>query len=337
MKEKKTAKSSGRGKRTALIVLCVILAMLLAVLIFATVYLETIFGRLGRTDDLETLSPDELASALEWETVPEDFSGPIDVEIEQPTGPADKLNAENITNILLIGRDSGRSDAMILASFNKSNKTLTLTSFLRDMYVYIPDRGNDKLNHSYAYGGVELLNDTIAYNFGIEIDGNVVVGFDSFEDVIDAIGGVDVELTWEEIDHLGGQGISLSQDSNGLTHLDGRAALAYSRIRYLDSDFGRTNRQRNVLEAILNKAKSMSIAEMNDMLMELLPIVSTDLSDAEIIGYALELFPMLLDCKVVSQQIPADGTWYNASQGGMAVLIVDFEENRKILHDTLGG
>ena len=334
-------KARGGGKRTALIVLCVVLALLLVVLVSATVYLETLFGRLGRDID-ESLSPEDLASIFQKETVPADFSGPNLDDVTMPSGPVATISQEDTLNILLVGQDDGRSDAMILATFNPKTKTITLTSFLRDMYVTIPGYYDDKLNHSYAYGlvnegsGFRLLNETLAYNFGVQIDGNVGVGFESFQQVIDMLGGVDVDLTEEEAQHMAYQlGADISA-SGGVTHLNGANALRYARIRKLDSDFGRTNRQRTVLEAIFNKVKGMGVTELNDLLMDVLPLVKTDMSNSQIMGYALEVFPLLLDCKMVTQQIPADGTWEGGSANGLSVLFVDFAANRDILHETLG-
>lgn len=339
----KKAKKSGGGKRVALIVLCVVLAILLVVLVSGTVYLEVLFGRLDR-DNNESLSPEDLASIFQRETMPADFTGPVldREDVTMPSGPVNAISQEDTVNILLVGQDDGRSDAMILATFNPTKKTITLTSFLRDMYVTIPDYRDDKLNHSYAYGladegsGFRLLNETLAYNFGVQIDGNVGVGFEAFQNVIDMVGGVDIDLTQEEARHLAyDRGMDISPDG-GVTHLNGTVTLEYARIRKLDSDFGRTSRQRTVLEAIFNKVKGMSVTELNSLLMDVLPLVKTDMSNSQIMGYALEIFPLLLDCKMDTQQIPADDTWELGWVDEMSVIFVDFEANRDFLHETLG-
>lgn len=337
-----------KTKRTALIVLCSVLALILAVLIMAVIYVEVLFGRLNRPGASGALESIDL-STRPTDTIPADFTGPIynDGDIDMLTGPADLIGGDHILNILLIGDDARtgqepqRSDAMILCSFNTQTKTLTMTSFLRDMYVTIPGYWDDKLNHSYRYGGLygdgafELLNATLQYNFGVQIDGNVEVNFEGFVDVVDLVGGVDIDLTAAEARYINNAcGSALA---GGVNHLNGELALTYARIRYLDSDFGRTNRQRNVLTALVDKAKTLSLTEMNSLLMKLLPLITTDMTNAEITSSALELFPMLKDVQIVTQQIPAEGTYQFAMVNSMSVILVDFEANRQLLKETIGG
>ena len=158
-------------------------------------------------------------------------------------------------HFLLVGRDAhgpgenGRSDSMILCSVDTGAKRVTLISFLRDIYLRIPGHGSNRLNAAYSWGGAELLKQTLQENFGVTADVTLEIDFEGFQNVIDQLGGVDIDLTDEEADHLNnGHGWSLHA---GVNHLDGQQALAYSRIRYLDSDFYRTERQRNVLTALL--------------------------------------------------------------------------------------
>lgn len=345
MKDKKK-KSPKSTQRNILIALCVVLALLLAVMLFVTVYLEVMFGRINRPGKINQEQIGDITRATE--SMPEDFTGVVvdPEDVDMPSGPAESMEAEHIVNILLIGQDARpgedtqRSDSMILCSFNKNTKTLTMTSFLRDMYVTIPGYWNDKLNHSYRYGAIygdgafKLLDETLEYNFGVQIDGNVEVNFTGFVDVIEAVGGVDIYLTSDEADYINGSGYSNLVE--GMNHLDGDQALTYARIRYLDSDFGRANRQRTVLMALLDKIKTLSITEMNSLLMELLPLVTTDMSNSEIIGYALELFPMLTDATIVNQQIPAEGTYELGWTNDMSVIFVDFDANCRILKETIG-
>ena len=164
--------------------------------------------------------------------------------------------------------------------------------------------------------------------------------------MIDAAGGVDIELTADEAwymnttdwDGLDCYGWALTE---GWNHLNGDQALAYSRIRYIDTDFARNNRQRTVLNALFEKCKGMNLIELNDLLTAVLPLITTDMSNSEITGYALELFPMLSGLSMVSQQIPAEDTYYldwTEQDGGMSIVRVsDYETNRTILENIMKG
>lgn len=182
---------------------------------------------------------------------------------------------KNVINILLVGSDHGaikgdhgRSDSIMIATVNFKTKELKLTSLMRDMYVEIPGHGHNKLNAAYAFGGVELLYQTIAKNFGIKIDKYCVVDFSTFEKVINKVGGVEISLEEKEAKYLNTTNyISKKKYRNvkvGKQTLNGNQALGYARVRYVvskkygDGDFGRTGRQRAVLQAALNKVLQQS-------------------------------------------------------------------------------
>lgn len=351
MKKKKKS-----GKRILLIVLCTLLALILALLVTGLVYLESMMNLIGRVDDShkETLSSDEYQQWLDdqTETVDPSFTGeeldPSDVIWGNGVKPV--VNHDNVINILLIGQDRrqgesrARSDAMILCTVNKSEKTLTMTSFMRDMYVPIPGYKDNRINACYELGGMDLLDECLYENFGVVVDGNVEVDFFGFMDVIDLLGGVDMELTSSEANYLNRRGNWDVNDSSafqwdleeGMNHLTGEQALAYSRIRYVgNGDFGRTDRQRKVLSALLEKCKDLSYTELYALLREVLPMMTTDLSNGEILGYALEIVPLLAQLQINTQRIPADGMYYDASIRGMAVLVPDLEENSLLLAECM--
>lgn len=243
-------------------------------------------------------------------------------------------------NFLLVGRDArsewerGRSDSMILCSVDTGTKTVTMISFLRDIYLPIPRHGSNRLNAAYSWGGSELLAETLAENFGVSVDVTLEIDFDGFEELIDLLGGVDMDLTSEEAHHMNsGHGWSLS---SGVNHLNGAQALAYSRIRKLDSDFGRTERQRNVLTALMQKYRTASLQEMLNVADAFLDQSTSNRSDNELLGYALELYTTLGNAELVTHRVPADGTWTYKTVRGMSVIGVDFEENRQILAELLG-
>lgn len=348
MKEKKEKQRN--GKRTALIVLCVVLAVILVLLITATAFVEHKLGLINKATDPGTMSSSEYEEFLknqETETVDPEFSGvTIHGDVEWNHGEGLIEDSDQVLNILLIGQDrrSGqgrsRSDAMILCTIDKTTKSVTMTSFMRDMYVPIPGYQDNRINTCYALGGMELLDACLEKNFGIQVDGNIEVDFFAFMDIIDMLGGVDITLTQAEANYLNRRGNwDISNDHwnlvAGVNTLNGSQALAYSRIREIGDDFGRTERQRTVLSAVAEKCKGLSLSELNKLLNKILPMITTDMSSSQIMNYALELFPMLSGMTIDTLRIPADGTYQNAWVRGMAVLVPDLEANRQILIDNL--
>ncbi len=230
---------------------------------------------------------------------------------------------KQVINILLIGEESmkddrGRSDSMMVATINRKQKTLKLTSFMRDIYVTIPGYLDNKLNAAFHNGGGPLLADTIEQNFGISIDGYVRVDFDGFENVIDQLGGVELTLSESEAQYLNTTNyISDPAQRNvvvGKQTLTGNQALGYSRVRYRKTsdgqkdDFGRTSRQRTVLTAIFNKYKSKNLVELIGIANDVLPLVTTNMKKSEILDYltaAVTLNPSELE----TFRIPIDGSY----------------------------
>ena len=258
-------------QKISLIALCSVLAVVLTVLIAATAYVNHLLGMItvdGSYTD-ETLSSSQINDLTE---PPYTGTGPTvhpdDVTIA--TTPHDEpvvdMSDQGIINIMLVGEDRRpgegrqRSDSMILCCFNLNNNTLTMISFLRDSYVSIPGYSPEKMNAAYAHGGFNLLDQTMALNFGVHVNANVSVDFSGFQEIIDLLGGVDISLTEKEANYLNSvYGWDLSP---GMQHMDGSLALAYSRIRKIDWDAKRAERQRNVLTALINRYKSKSLPEM---------------------------------------------------------------------------
>lgn len=331
-------------KRILLIVAAIILGLVLAALLVSIIGVNVILSGLQRPEEqVPTMSREELENFLQEEMdVPADFSGPV-LDAQDVTLPQAEVVVEdddNVFSIMLLGVDNfskqyrSRTDSMILCTVNRSAKTLTMTSFMRDTYVYIPEFYNQRLNVAYPVGGFETLYDTLEYNFGIRVDKGVAVNFTSFKEVIDAIGGVDIELTGTEAGHMNAvHGWWLQK---GMNHLTGEQALIYSRIRSIDSDYNRTNRQRKVMSAIIEKAKTLSVMELYRMVSVLIPMVTTDMTNEEILDAALRLAPILKDLKVITQRIPVDDGHTMTMIDGMSVLVPDLEVNSKYLADTLG-
>ena len=248
-----------------------------------------------------------------------------------------------LTNILLIGQDAregesqsqARSDSMILCTYNKNTKQLTMTSFLRDLYVPIPGHGSNRINAAYTYGGADLLRKTIDENFNIAIDGYMEVDFSHFSDIIDSMGGVEIQLRQDEAEVINQQtGSSLSE---GTHVLDGFQALTYSRIRSLDldGDFSRTSRQRKVINALADSLRGSSIKELAPVISKILPMITTDLSRGQLLLYAVDILPHLSQMDIRSQSIPAAGTFTDQIIDGMAVLEADMAAQNQYLQNTL--
>ncbi len=266
------------------------------------------------------------------------------------------ISEKNVTNILLIGLDkdkggSQRSDSIIICSVNKETGKVTLTSVLRDTHLLIPGNDEAKVNSAYSWGGAELLVQTIEMNFGIKIDEYAAVDFGMFTELIDALGGVDVEITEEEADYLNnGQDYKKEERPDGFesgksVHINGYQALWYSRIRYLDSDFMRTKRQRKVITAIVNKAKSKltpaGILSLIDTGKAVAPFVETTLSRGDLISLVMSAVSCLvkngknIDELLVSQKIPFEDTWYYEDCWDGSSIAIDLEENKEILYNTV--
>jgi LCP family protein required for cell wall assembly len=266
----------------------------------------------------------------------------IDNKIESKIrlGMIEEHDVENIINILLIGQDRrpgesrARSDSMMILTINKKNGTIKITSLMRDMYVQIPGYSDNRINAAYAFGGMQLLNDTIRKNFLIHIDGNVEVDFDGFTQGIDTIGGVEITLTKKEGEHLKKRGFSNATE--GKNQMDGKMALAYARIRKIGDDFGRTERQRNVIMAAIQKVKGSSIPQIAALANKVLPFVTTDMTNDQILNLAFTALKADLN-NIEQHRIPVDGSYKNASIRGMSVLVPDLTVNRQELKRIIYG
>lgn len=265
------------------------------------------------------------------------------------------LKENGVVNILLIGSDSrtegddGRSDAMILLSVSSKTRTIHMTSLLRDMYVDIPGRDGNRLNAAYSFGGPELLLETVKQNLGIEVNRYAVVNFQAFANLVDAVNGVDLELTNEEVKWVNAylneynelRGMPMETDYldtslSGMIHLNGAQSLAYSRNRFIGTDFGRTERQRKVLSAVMKKLPAALVTNPNGLINGLFPNLTTNLTQTECLRLNL-MGGKLLTYDIVQESIPLEGTYSSVTIRGMDVLQVDFDRNRAYLQEQLYG
>jgi len=343
---KKANRTVMSGAQIGLTVLSSFLALVLIAMIFVTAYANHYLGQINYIPDDTTLSPSAIESIEQdlTETIPTDYTGPtmdatVVTEPEDDTPPT-IIQHKDLINILLVGQDRRpgegrqRSDSMIVLSINTKSKTITMTSFMRDMYVYIPGYKANKMNAAYARGGFPMLCETLMANFGVAIDGCIEVDFDGFTSIIDLVGGVDIKLTAAEAKHLNeGYGWKLKE---GVNHLNGAQALGYSRVRAIGNDYARTERQRTVLLKVFEKCKDQSLSEMMSLLNKILPLISTNMSSKEITNYLVELFPMISGATVNTLRIPANGTYKSAAiSGAGACLVPDLEKNRQLLVEML--
>ena len=261
---------------------------------------------------------------------------------------------EHIVNILLLGEEKigseharGRTDLIMIATLDTEQRTVKLTSIMRDILVAIPGYSDDRINSVYGKGGIELLKEVIALNFEIVPDGYMLVDFDSFEQIVDNLDGVTIELSKEEADYLN----TTNYISNpiyrnvtpGLNKMNGNQALGYCRVRHVPtidnvhSDFGRTSRQRVVLNALFEKMKTKNLFQLAIIADSCLPLVETDLSSSQIADYMEKAVESRIT-NFVQMRIPVNGTFADATYNGIPDLIqINFPENIKALHEFIFG
>ena len=309
---------------------CLLLALILVFLLGATALFQQVLGKIHYTQptaDFGTRLTGFLSNLAS-----EGFGTQSDLIGGTGSG---------IVNILLIGQDrregeeTARSDSMILCTYHRKTGNVTMTSFLRDLYVPIPGHHSNRINAAYSEGGAALLDDTLRENFSLHIDGNIEVDFSQFAQIIDLLGGVELELREDEAAEINKE--TGSELAAGTQVLNGEQALTYARIRKLDADgdFSRTSRQRKVMNALVSRYRNMQWKELLPLMDQLLPLISTDMNYGKLVLLAMEIMPKLSGAQITSQRIPADGTFSDEKIDGMAVLSADLEANRQLLRDTL--
>ncbi|AMN36414.1 LCP family protein [Clostridium perfringens] len=256
-----------------------------------------------------------------------------------------------ITNILLLssdarpGEDVSRSDSIMILTIDNINKKLKVTSLMRDMLVKIDGHGEEKLNHAFAYGGPTKTIETIQNNFGIKLHNYVIVDFNAFVKVIDAINGIEVTIKDYELDELnkyildGGGSEKDLLPAPGTYNLNGYQALSYARIRKVgNGEYERTERQRAVLQIALEKVKDMSTVKLVSLLNELFPYVKTNISLGNAMDYGFTALNVGKNCNFEIEQfrVPID----SISKGGIIdnkgwVFVIDKVETSKALQEFI--
>ncbi|GAA0070263.1 LCP family protein [Clostridium sardiniense] len=262
-----------------------------------------------------------------------------------------KLDKDNkIKNIALFGVDSpegknGRSDSIMILTIDDKNNELKLSSIMRDSYVNIKGHGEDKITHAYAFGGPELAVNTLNQNFDLDIEHFITVDFTSLPKIIDEIGGIDLNITEGDLNYINNyisdiNNINGSKSSNittpGVNHLDGNQALAYSRIRYDGGDQMRTQRHRNVIEAIFNKVVKMPATSYPSLLNELLPLAQTNLSSSDFMTIGTDILSMgVSDMK--QYRLPCDTHSKGKKMNNIYYMTFDKKSETSELHNFIYG
>ena len=281
---------------------------------------------------------------------------PDENESESPVQPSDKPPRveDHVVNILLLGEEKigseygrGRTDLIMIATLDTEQRSVKLTSIMRDILVAIPGHSDDRINSVYGKGGIELLKEVIALNFEIIPDGYMLVDFESFEEIINKLDGVTIELSAEEAEYLN----TTNYISNpiyrnvvpGLNKMNGNQALGYCRVRHVPtidnvySDFGRTSRQRVVLNAVFEKMKTKNLFQLAIVANSCLPLVETDLTASQISDYMEKAVESKIT-NFVQMRIPVSGSFTDATYNGITDLIqINYPENIKALHEFIFG
>ena len=332
-KNRKTAK-----KRA---VIAVVLIMSIAILMGAAgiIFINVTLNRVNRAEKIKPIPRSE--QDFETDGEGEDTISPEEVSWGKPDMSV--INDKDIKNILLIGQDRRegqgrqRSDTMIICSINRRIKKITLVSLMRDMYVPITGYDDNRINATYAFGGMELLDQTIERNFGVHIDGNVEVDFEGFIKTMSQVGDLELMLTQEEADFINNK-LKRGTLKSGKNKMDAEQILLYARIRKIgNGDYQRTERQRIVLQTAFAQLRQYDWWTIYSFTKAVLPNFTTDMTNRQIIGYVFNVFTSKMMINRDTYRLPIDGSYHAERIRGMDVLVPDLNENAKTLKWYLYG
>ena len=310
MGEKKKKRKKRKKKPLAF---KIIMSLLVILLVLITIGLSSVYSMLGKIDTVKIHSENLGINHDEISTY---------------------QNIENIKNIALFGIDStndstGRSDAILILTIDNNNNKLKLTSIMRDSYVNIPNHGMDKLNHAYAFGGPELAIQTLNNNFGLNIEDFVSVNFSSLPQIINLLGGVQINITEEEVNHIP------TINAPGLYNLTGEEALYYSMIRYASGgDYVRTDRQRTVLNCLFSKLSQVPISSYPQILSEVLPYLKTSMSSTEILSLSSKATSVISN-GLIQSRFPKDDYSEGSMIDGIYYLTFNIQDTKKQIMDYI--
>lgn len=365
--ERKKEKKSFFSKKAALITVAALLVLVIVAVIFGVVYYQSMLDKVNRAQFVEnSISDEQLEAILNYNPDAPEGAEPISASTEASTEPTTVPttlpyieSGKDILNILVVGQsardgeDARMADTMILATVNKESKTLTLSSFLRDTYLKLPDYkghtcGKQRINVCYhlgwtwggTAGAMEMMNQCLYNNFGIDVDYNIEVDFDAFIKVVDLIDGVEIDLTEAEAEYLNNDDLWVYYDFEpGVQRLDGMCALSYARMRKAegdsDSDIKRTSRQRLLIEAIIEKVRDQDFSVLQNIANEVLPMITTNMTNDDITTCIWEILPLLPQLNIETGTCPVETTYWGeiVDIGGYpaSVLLFDEGHNRQLM------
>lgn len=350
-------------KKTVLVILAVIIGLLAALIIGVVIYYNLMLNKMNQVK----------VPTIEYtEEVTETTQPPVTEMSETTEAPTETTephvaSSADYINFLVVGQAAREgepeffADTMLLFTLNTYEKTLTQTSILRDSFVQYPNYtdtagrahhgGRIKLTTIYHMGylctnskadAMGLMNLTLYKNFGIEVDHNFEIDFDGFVEIINMLGGIDIELTQAEADYLNVyieyEGRIPDEEkyvvSEGMNHLEGYAALTYARLRKAEgdneSDVKRTGRQQKMVSILLDKIRGLSLSELQNLANKVLPLITTSMDNAQITEYLLNYLPMLPELKLQSGgTCPAEswGDLVDIYGDGVLHSVLHFDEN----------
>ena len=334
-------------KRNLKILISVFAILIVAVVVVALLYVNNLLNLIGPEDPNNPNNgiEDQIYDEKDFAEIDgiKDANSLKDLVKKWATNGGEKYSSRNVINVLLIGQDDGRSDSMILASINKKTDQITLASFFRDSYSYINYNGEDrytKMNAAYAWGGPELLIETLENNFKVEIDYYVTVNFENFSKAIDAIGGVYVDVQPYESEYIRRTSRFKNFPVGEHVLLNGDEALVFSRIRKsdADSDISRTRRQRQVITALIQQSKSASLGQLNSLANKILPYVNTNIPKSTILSYGTQaILQGWMNYPINQITVPSEEYRQGQYINGVSFIIVDYQAAARELQMALYG
>jgi LCP family protein required for cell wall assembly len=313
-------------KKRNKIIAAIAISLVVVIPFGSYIYTQSLLNRMTRTELPK--SDEELGITSQTANTTTDSNKP---EVNKQEEKKD-----NILNIVFFGLDrrnpddNSRSDSIMVVSLDKKAEKVKVSSLMRDMYIPIPGKEDNRINAAYAYGGPLLAIKTINSNFGLNIRDYVTIDFFGLEDLIDKVGGVNIDIKANEVPLC-------SVSKPGLQRLTGKQALAYSRIRYVgNSDYERTERQRRVLNELFKKVKEQGTTKLPGMVTTLLPFVETSLSNNEILDLAIEATKFNTQ-NIEQFRLPVDGTFKSQTIRGMSVLVPNVEQNKLKINEFIYG
>lgn len=342
-----------RGTKIVLIILAVILVIVGCAAAAGAIYYNRMMNKMNIIE-----LPEDTYVYTEETVLTEPVSAESDPTEEQTEATTEateprKLSADDIINILVVGQssrageESRMADTTMVVSVNTFDGTVTVFSVLRDSYVKLPDYkghvcGRAKFTVCYGlgyqWGGIagamEMTNICMRDNFGVEVDYNIEIDFESFTRVVDLLGGIEIELTEAEAKYLNNDDLYVRYDVQpGKQYLDGMAALSYARMRKAegdaDSDIKRSARQRLVIEKLFEKIRGLSLTELQSVADTLLPEITTTMTPSDVVSIMTRILPVLKDVKIVGATIPYDKTGWgeiiDIYEDGIPDSVIKFE------------